>query len=171
MKNKLILRTILKEDLNRIYILNSEENRGEYQEFQFDSYKNLEIEYEKNGFISREFQMLVAEYENNIIGIIYISFVREGLVRIGVVLDKNKLNKGFGTTILEKLVEHLFLNYPINRIEADTDINNLKGQKVLEKIGFKKEGILRGYRYHHGRYNDSYIYSYLREEYINKTKI
>ncbi len=163
--NELKLRAVLERDLKEIYTLNGEEYRGDYQEFEYDSFKNLELEYNKNGFISKEFQMLVAEYKEEIIGVVYINFIREGLVRIGAVLDKYHLNKGFGTVILEKLSNYLFANYPINRIEADTDINNIKAQKVLEKIGFVKEGLLRGYRFHHEKYNDSYIYSLIREDY------
>jgi RimJ/RimL family protein N-acetyltransferase len=37
-------------------------------------------------------------------------------------------------------------------------------QKVLEKIGFKKEGIIRKYVFVSGEWRDALLYSILREE-------
>lgn len=36
-------------------------------------------------------------------------------------------------------MKYIFENYPIVSIEADTDIENIIVQKVLEKVGFLKE--------------------------------
>lgn len=41
-------------------------------------------------------------------------------------------------------------------------MENVADQKVLEKVGFTKEGTLRKYRYHHGFYHNPYIYSFVR---------
>jgi diamine N-acetyltransferase len=64
------------------------------------------------------------------------------------------------------ILKHLFNNYPLARIEADTDVNNKAAQKVLKSAGFLQEGRLRNYRYHHGKFNDSYLYSITREDYF-----
>ena len=42
-------------------------------------------------------------------------------------------------SIMKQIVKYIFENYPIVSIEADTDIENIIVQKVLEKVGFLKE--------------------------------
>ena len=44
------IRTIEERDLKVIYEFNSQKARGNYQEFQFESFRKLQLEYEKDGF-------------------------------------------------------------------------------------------------------------------------
>jgi RimJ/RimL family protein N-acetyltransferase len=61
-------------------------------------------------------------------------------------------------------VDYLFLSKHIGRIQAQTDPRNSASQKVLEKVGFKKEGTLRRQFFSRGMWRDAFIYSILREE-------
>ncbi|MDO4535771.1 MAG: GNAT family protein, partial [Clostridium perfringens] len=158
-KENIIIRAIEEEDLETIYRWNSQEFRGDFQEFQFQSLNKLKEEYSKNGFYSKEFQMLIVKEKDIKIGLVYLNFYREGIVKIGLVLNHESCNKGRGTSILKIMTEHLFNNYQIVRIEADTDVENIAAQEILSKVGFLREGKLRKYRFHHGSYHDSYIYS------------
>lgn len=165
MEGNISIRTIERDDLKTIYRWNSQEIRGDFQEFKFQSLNELERDYNKSGFCSDEFQVLMIKEEEHKIGLVYLSFYREGIVKIGMVLIPNSCNRGKGTTILKMIIKYLFSNYPIVRVEADTDVKNIAAQKILEKAGFLKEGILRKYRFHHGKYNDSYIYSFINEKF------
>jgi len=157
-----IVRTIEYNDIEYIHSLNNSDFRGEYQEFQFESKKSLLKQFEADGLCSNLFQMLIVEKDNQVIGLVYISFVRLGLANIGLVICENQRAKNLGTQITLTIVDYLFNNYDLKRIQADTDINNIAAQKVLEKADFKKEGIMKSYRYHHGRYNDSVLYAITR---------
>ncbi len=164
MDNGLRIRTITENDLEILYNWNSPIARGDFQEFNFESYKELESEYQKNGFISERFKTLIFEQEQKPIGLIYISTIRPGIFRLGLVIcESTYRKKGVGTKVCKLIVKHLFENYPCVRIETDTDIDNISAQKVLEKSGFEKEGILRKYRFHHGKWRDSVIYSIIRD--------
>ena len=165
-KDKLIIRTIEKEDLDVLYRWNSQQARGLYQEFEFSSLVNITKEFEKNGFDTEKFKMLILELQDfQCIGLVYINFVREGLVRIGLVICEERCrNKGYGLKATNMIVRYLFDNYPIVRIEADTDHQNLGAMKVLEKSGFQREGVLRNYRYHHGQWRDFVMYSILKSD-------
>ena len=85
-------------------------------------------------------------------------------VGVGLVLDPGARGQHLGSRVLELTRDYLLDNYPVVRIEADTDVENVAAQKALERCGFSAEGVLRKYRFHHGRYHDSYLYSYLRDE-------
>jgi ribosomal-protein-alanine N-acetyltransferase len=62
------------------------------------------------------------------------------------------------------MVDYLFLSKNIVRIQAVTHIENKASQRVLEKVGFKKEGILRKSVFIMGVWSDFYILSILKEE-------
>jgi RimJ/RimL family protein N-acetyltransferase len=62
------------------------------------------------------------------------------------------------------MVDYLFLTKDIVRVQAGTHVRNLPSQKTLEKVGFKREGIIRKVYFIYGSWADHYMYSILREE-------
>ncbi len=68
-------------------------------------------------------------------------------------------NQGIMTKVLTNTVIFGFKKMNLHRIEARTMLNNIASQRLLEKVGFKQEGIMRGYRIIRGEPVDVYIYS------------
>jgi RimJ/RimL family protein N-acetyltransferase len=85
-------------------------------------------------------------------------------LEIGYSLVPDERGKGYCSEAVQIMVDYLFLSKDIERIQAQTDPRNLASQKVLEKAGFKKEGILRRNFFSRGEWVDACIYSILREE-------
>jgi RimJ/RimL family protein N-acetyltransferase len=85
-------------------------------------------------------------------------------LEIGYALLPNERGKGYGTEALEIMVDYLFLSKEVMRIQAQTDLRNAASQKILEKVGFRREGILRKNFFMRGEFRDNYLYSILREE-------
>jgi len=85
-------------------------------------------------------------------------------LEIGYSLVPKERAKGYGTEALEIMVDYLFLSKDVMRIQAQTDQRNVASKKLLEKVGFKKEGTLRKNFFIRGEWTDDYIYSILREE-------
>ena len=83
---------------------------------------------------------------------------------IGIRLQPEHQGHGHGTTAQTALAEYLFAAYPVNRIEAGTDITNRAEQRSLEKAGFTREGVLRGAQWRNGQWNDLVLYSRLRTD-------
>jgi RimJ/RimL family protein N-acetyltransferase len=86
------------------------------------------------------------------------------LYEIGYALDPSERRKGYMTEAAKLIVEHLFATKNIQRVEAVTDSPNLASQGVLEKAGFKREGLLRKRSLKNGQFRDEYIYGILRED-------
>ena len=63
----------------------------------------------------------------------------------------------------------MLATYPVNRIEAATDVTNRAEQRSLEKAGFTREGVLRGAQWRNGRWNDMVVYSRLRTDALSPT--
>jgi RimJ/RimL family protein N-acetyltransferase len=91
-------------------------------------------------------------------------FLWGNMLEIGYVLIPTERGKGYCTEAVQLMVEYLFLSKDIVRIQAVTHVENKASQKVLEKTGFKKEGILRKSVFVMGVWADFYILSILREE-------
>ena len=52
------------------------------------------------------------------------------------------------------VARYLFEHTPANRVEAQTDIENIAEQRALEKAGFTREGVARGSQFRAGAYHD-----------------
>ena len=68
---------------------------------------------------------------------------------------------------LDLLLADLFTNTGLERIEARCAVDNIASQKVLIKVGFHREGRLRGYFVLGGRRVDNYLYAILREDFFS----
>jgi len=86
------------------------------------------------------------------------------LLEIGYSLVPSERGKGYCTEAVEIMVDYLFLSRESMRIQACTDIRNLASQKVLEKAGFKREGIMRNAFFWRGKWTEDCLYSMVREE-------
>lgn len=85
-------------------------------------------------------------------------------LEIGYSLVPNERRKGYCSEAAKIMVDFLFLSKDVVRIQAQTDLRNVASQKVLEKVGFKKEGTIRKSFFTRGEPRDYYLYSILREE-------
>jgi RimJ/RimL family protein N-acetyltransferase len=52
----------------------------------------------------------------------------------------------------------------MNRVWLHVYEYNERGLRAYERVGFKREGVLRQHRYHEGRYWDTIVMGILREE-------
>lgn len=83
---------------------------------------------------------------------------------IGIWLEAAARGAGVGTRAQRQLVDLIFRHTSVNRVEAHTDLENLAEQRALERVGFAREGVIRGAQWRNGAYRDGYLYSMLRAE-------
>jgi len=87
-----------------------------------------------------------------------------GNVEIGYLIVPEERGKGYGSEAAQITVDYLFLAKDIVRIQAATNVMNIGSQRVLEKVGFVKEGLMRKDVFARGEWINSYLYSILKEE-------
>ncbi|MEW5868713.1 MAG: GNAT family protein [Chloroflexota bacterium] len=87
---------------------------------------------------------------------------------IGYDLWPDYWGQGLMPEALQAVIQHGFEAMHLNRIEATTHTENQRSQRVLEKLGFQREGILREYYCRDGIYNDQVQFSLLRKEWKPK---
>ena len=83
---------------------------------------------------------------------------------IGIDLLAEARGQGYGAEAQRLLAEWLFENTSANRVEAQTDVENLPEARSLERAGFTREGVLRGAQFRGGSYHDLAVFSRLRSD-------
>ncbi|MFJ8461838.1 GNAT family N-acetyltransferase [Lysinibacillus xylanilyticus] len=78
--------------------------------------------------------------------------------------------KGYGAEAVQLTQKFTFEELQLNRLELQVYSHNIRGMKSYEKVGFKKEGILRQSLYMNDKYSDEIIMSILRDEYMELKK-
>jgi ribosomal-protein-serine acetyltransferase len=83
---------------------------------------------------------------------------------IGYWLDQQWLGKGIITRCCKAVVDDGFSRLQLNRIEIRAATENYKSQAIPERLGFKKEGIIRQGEFVNSRFVDLLVYSMLKQE-------
>lgn len=83
---------------------------------------------------------------------------------IGITILPQFRGRHLGASAQRLLADELLGRSEANRVQADTDIENVPEQKALERAGFSREGIARGAQWRRGEWHDRVVYSYLRHE-------
>ena len=71
---------------------------------------------------------------------------------------------GYATEAAHAVLHWAFDTLDLNRVQAETDTRNLASARVLEKLGFAREGTLREDCIVNGEVSDSWVYGLLRDE-------
>ena len=81
---------------------------------------------------------------------------------LGISLAPEARGSGYGPEALRLAAEYLFAATSANRVEGETDVDNIPGQRALEKAGFVREGIIHGAQWRRGAYHDLVLYGLVR---------
>ncbi|MEJ2212352.1 MAG: GNAT family protein, partial [Anaerolineae bacterium] len=143
---------------------------GAFQRFQMDHVPLLREAYQQTGLLKREGGLLLVEStkDGRVIG-----FVRYTMLpvpdadlphpEIGFgIPEASARGQGYATEAVRLLVEYLFAGYPVERVAAFTDDENRPAQRVMEKVGFRREGTLRRAMFRDGQWRDVALYGVLR---------
>jgi len=72
--------------------------------------------------------------------------------------------KGVAKEASRLILQYGFEKLGLNRIYLFTETDNIAAQKLFEKVGFTREGIIRQDIISHGKYVDRVAYGYLKED-------
>lgn len=157
------LRVVEKEDLNLLLDwFNNPEIAGRYEPLDSQqSRQEFENRYDKLG--PDEAFFFIEKKDGSKIGSIG-HYSKGNLLEVGYCILPNERVRGYCTEAVQMMVDYLFLSRDVVRVQAHTHIGNKASQRVLEKSGFRKEGIIRKDTFTRGEWRDSCLYSILREE-------
>jgi [ribosomal protein S5]-alanine N-acetyltransferase len=83
---------------------------------------------------------------------------------LGYCLTDAAWGHGYATESARALLQWAFDSLDLNRVQAEADTRNAASARVLEKLGFVREGTLREDCVVNGEVSDSWVYGLLRRE-------
>jgi len=83
---------------------------------------------------------------------------------IGYWLAQDYQGKGIMTAVVSALVDYAFEEYDLHRVEIRCATENKRSQAVPERLGFKKEGVIRDGEFLYDHYHDLIVYGMLEDE-------
>lgn len=105
--------------------------------------------------------------EDTAIGFVAAGERRQGNVtEIGYMLAREHWGGGIAREAVSRVIDHIFLKEGQRRVFADTDPENVQSRALLERMGFKLEGLLRHEWETHIGVRDTTLYGLLREEWV-----
>jgi ribosomal-protein-alanine N-acetyltransferase len=83
---------------------------------------------------------------------------------LGYWIDQAASGRGFASIAVALACDHAFGEVGLHRVQADIRPENVRSQRLVERLGFRQEGLLRRYLDIDGDWRDHLSYSLLAEE-------
>jgi RimJ/RimL family protein N-acetyltransferase len=126
----------------------------------------IDRRFELDGYLGKDHSRLVVEAAGETAG--FVTWWAKDLYgaryfEIGIALLPEFRGRGIGTRAQSLLCDYLFAHFPVVRLEAGTQTDNLAEQRALEKVGFRREGVVRAIEFRDGAWRDGVRYGRVRE--------
>lgn len=169
--DRLILRQSILSDAEAIFKIFSDDDVTLYHDLETATNINQAqflIERRAERFRNKQgIRWGIARKEDNIIiGSCGFSYGTSFHAEMGYELAKAHWRKGYMTEALTSIIDFGFKNLELNRIQALVMIENQASIKLLKKLNFTQEGVLREYGYWKDRFHDLKLFSFLKKEHI-----
>lgn len=107
--------------------------------------------------------------ESDIVGMIGCHWAaREHLcMELGYWIAEPYWGRGYAGEAARSLLDWVFANYTVQRVQAHCIVENTGSSRVMEKLGMTPEGIRRSAINRHGRFWDVCFYAVLRDEWVS----
>ena len=97
-----------------------------------------------------------------------LSHKSETICEFGYCLSRKHWNQGITTEAAYKVLSFAFESVGVTRIKARHDIQNISSQRVIEKLGMRREGLLKKFcRNAKGDWIDCQVYSLEKDDFLN----
>jgi len=110
---------------------------------------------------------LIRREDGRLLGAITLDNIRRGPAQSGQVgywIGPDFARQGYMTEALAALVDHAFAALDLSRVEAACLPENAASRALLDRTGFRYEGVARSYLQIDGRWRDHVLYASLRND-------
>ena len=97
--------------------------------------------------------------------------VPSGRAEIGYMLARPHWGKGLAFEAASLAIDHAFGPLGLRRVEADIDPRNAASQKLLERLGFRREGLLKERWKVGDEISDSALYGLLARDWLERARV
>ncbi len=171
---RLILRPVTEDDATGVFLYASNPNLTRFT--LFETHQTIEESfwfvktYAHSRYASNEPDPLGIVIKSDPVGLIVgalgAHWVSQpnGTMEMGYSIGEPFWGRGYIPEAARALIDYLFANYAVERLQARVFVGNDSSDRVLEKLGFTKEGVLRSVVFRRGAWLDLSMWSLLRFE-------
>jgi|SRR3989344_346790 len=108
--------------------------------------------------------VIILKEENKVIGVIDIYKIskKHRKARIGYWIGKDYRGKGLASEAVRAVIKFSFKNLKLNKISAETLIDNKSSNILLKKVGFREVGVMKKERIIEGKQIDCILWEILK---------
>ncbi len=110
---------------------------------------------------------LVRREDDRLLGAITLDNIRRGPAQsasVGYWIGPEFARQGYMTEALAAVIEHAFGPLDLSRVEAACLAENVASRALLDRAGFRHEGVAQSYLQINGRWRDHELYALLRAD-------
>ncbi len=85
---------------------------------------------------------------------------------LGYMLDRHEWGRGLASEAVGAVLGFAFGPMELHRVEADVDPENEASMRLLERLGFAREGYLRERWFTYGEWRDSVLFGLLASDFV-----
>ena len=175
---QLVLRKIKSSDTKDLFHFMSDEDTVK---------QNLMLPHKKISETEKLIKTLTKQYEkrkeirwgvtkkgsDTIIGItgFYNMLLKDFQTEVGCLLDKKHWSGGVMTEALAAILTFGFEKMAFNRVTAFILPDNIGAIKMVKKVGFREEGLLKECKFCNDQFFDLGIYSLLKKDYLQRQTV
>jgi RimJ/RimL family protein N-acetyltransferase len=87
---------------------------------------------------------------------------------LGFTLAPDRQGRGYATEAVRAVLDRLFRVQGVQRVSAECDARNLASARLLERVGFAREGMLRSQTPGTGEWTDDLLFGLPAEEWLSR---
>lgn len=177
---RLVLRPVTPADAPAVFLYASNPAVTRFTLFEthrsIDDAREFVADYARSRYASREPEPLGMVLKDDPLGRVigglgaYWVSRPNGTMELGYSLAEPYWGRGLATEAAAAVVRHVFTGYPVERLQARVFVGNEASGRVLEKLGFAREGVLRSLLFRRGRHWDVALYALVRGEWEGREK-
>lgn len=107
------------------------------------------------------------ELDGRLVGQVMVSAIQRGAALTGTVgywVDESVAGQGIAPSAVAMVVDHCFLQLGLHRVEVDVQPSNAASRRVVDKLGFRCEGVRRGLLHVDGQWRDHELWAMTIDE-------
>jgi RimJ/RimL family protein N-acetyltransferase len=115
--------------------------------------------------------MFGIEVENRLVGYVQLALIDyyERRAAVGILIgDKPIWGRGIAHAALRILLDYAFTVRGLERVYAEVYSFNIRSLRLMERVGFQLEGILRQHEFHNGSRRDMHVFGMLKSEFYER---
>lgn len=110
---------------------------------------------------------LAVEFDGRLVGQVMVTAIQSGASLTGTIgywVDESVAGQGIAPSAVAMVVDHCFLTLGLHRVEVDVQPSNIASRRVVDKLGFRCEGVRRGLLHVDGAWRDHELWAMTVEE-------